>query len=176
MKHNFWYLAGALCGIAVVMIILLVKRAARGQESEFDERQTAARGKAYQYAFFTTALSELIYVCLEEAGVSFADASIGPLLGVLLGVAVFAVTAVFRDAYVSLKESTRSAVMISLIMIVLQLFIGIPNLLNGKALVNGRLTFDAINLIVAMLFAVVLTAIVIHWFRGKHAGHDGGDE
>ena len=179
MKYNFWWLAGALAGIAIVMIVFLIKRAARGPSSDFDERQTAARGRAYQYAFFTTALAELIYVCLEAAGISFADASAGPLLGVLCGVAVFTVTAIFMDAYVSLRESTRSTVFLSVIMIVLQLLIGIPKLLDGKAVVDGRLTFDAINLIIAALFAVVLAAVVIHWLQGRRAEQSersGGDE
>ena len=176
MKQNFWWLAGALCGVAVVLILFLIKRSVQGQNCEYDERQTAARGKAYQYAFFTTAILELIYVCLEAAGISFADPSMGPLLGVLCGVAVFAVTAIFKDAYVSLRESTRSAILLPLFVLAVNLLIGIPKLLDGEAIVDGRLTFDAINLVIAALFAVVLAAIVIHWFRRKHAERDGGDE
>ena len=176
MQHNFWWLAGALCGIAVVLIVYLIKRSMHEQRCEYDERQTAARGKAYQYAFFTTAIFELIYVCLEAADISFADGSIGPLLGVLFGVAVFAVTAIFNDAYVSLRESMKSAVFLPLLVIVLNLLIGIPNLHDDKAIVDGRLTFDAINLIIAMLFIIVLAAIVIHWFQRKRAERDGGDE
>ena len=46
MKQNFWWLAGALSGIAIVLIVFLIKRVTRGKDKDFDERQTAARGKA----------------------------------------------------------------------------------------------------------------------------------
>ncbi len=180
MKQNFWWLAGALSGIAIVLIVFLIKRVTRGKDKDFDERQTAARGKAFQYAFFTTALGELFYVCLEAGGIVFADTSIGPLLPVILGLAVFAVTAVANDAYLSLRESPRSAFLFPLIILAINLLAGIPKLLNGEVFVDGILTFGGLNLVMAALFAVLLAAVVIHWFRGRRGEgaegeEDGGD-
>ena len=175
MKHNLWWLAGALSGITVVLIVYLITRVTHGKNKDFDERQTAARGKAFQYAFITTALGELLYVCLEAGGIVFADSSIGPLLPVLLGAAVFAVTAVANDAYLSLRESAKSAFLFPLLFLALNLLIGIPKLIDGKVIVDGLLTFDGINLIIAALFLILFAAIVIHWFQGSR-GAGGEDE
>ena len=167
---NFWWLAGALCGVLIVAVVFLIKQAMGGKIADFDERQTAARGEAFKYAFFTTAAAELFYVCAAEGGFSPFDTALGPILGVLLGVTVFAVIAVVRDAYISLREKPRSTVILSSLMIVINLLAGIPKLTDGRVFQNGQMTFDGVNLIMAAMFAVILAVLVIHWIRGRGTG------
>ena len=167
---NFWWLLGALCGVLTVIVVYLVKRAAEGKTADFDERQTAARGEAFKYAFFTTAAAELFYVCAAEGGFSPLDTALGSILAVLLGVTVFAVIAVVRDAYLSLREKPRSTVILSALMIAMNLLIGIPKLTDGRVFQNGQMTFDGVSLVIAAMFAVILAVFVIHWIRGRRDG------
>ena len=176
MNQNIWRFVCALCGVAVVIAAWLIKRLLGCKNCEFDERQVAARGKAYQYAFVVTAFAELIYACLEAGGVSFADPSCGPLLGVLLGVTVFGVTAIVNDAYVSPRESSNKYFLLPVLMIAALLLRGIPKLLDGEAVVGGKLTMEAIPLAVAAVFVIILITGVIHWIGGRRSGKDGGDE
>ncbi len=176
MQKNLSWLLGALCGVTLVVIVYLIKRLTSGKQADFDERQTAARGEAFKYAFFTTSFFELLYVCLEAGGISFADQTVGPLLPVLLGVAIFAITAIAKDAYLSLRENPKTTLVFLLLMIASNLLIGIPKFLDGKAFSDGRLTFDGVQLPVAALFLVVLAAFVIHWFRGRRSAEDGEGE
>ena len=165
--HDIAYIAGLICGLAFCVVIGLIFRLRRGKKSdrgkvEYDERQLLARGKAYKAGFFVTLLYCLLFAALSVTEIPFFQSVTGMLLGVFLGIAVFAVTAIRNDAYLGLNENKRSFLILGCVVAVADLVIGVCNGLDGTLMENGQLTFDCLNLMVGVLFTVIVAALLIH--------------
>lgn len=136
-----------------------------------DERQERARGVAFKYGFFTLLISVFLYGCSELVLGRWCDAMAGGSICVGLGMTVFAVVCIWKDAYLSLRERPRRV-------IPLMLFIGLGNLAisilrahEGGLLEDGILTFRASNLILGVMVLVILGAyLVTACFRSREEG------
>ena len=171
-KSMAWVI-GALCGIGLVLLILLIQKLTGQTKNKFDERQTAARGVAYKWGFFSLMIYEALYTMLLVLGIRFADEPTGPILGIFIGVAVFGAVAAAKDAYTALDETPRSRFLWPIIG-ALWLFIGIMKVLGGEALRDGLLTLDSMQLFLGAAFLVIGIVDLIHRMRNR--GSDGEDE
>ena len=165
--HDIAYILGLVCGLAVVAIICLVFRVRRVKHGgaktvEYDERQMAARGKAYKAGFFTALLYHLIFAALSVTEIPFFQSVTGMLLGSFLGIGVFAVTAIRHDAYLGLNENKRSFLVLGIVVTAANLVTTVCNALDGTLVEEGKLTFDCLNPMVGILFAVIVIALVLH--------------
>lgn len=67
---------------------------------KYDERQLADRAKAVQCAFWTMCVYLLLWGVLEAGfGIILWENAFGAFLGVILGIGVFSIVCVLRDAY-----------------------------------------------------------------------------
>lgn len=170
--HDIAYIAGIICGLAICVVIGLIFRLRRGKKSnqgkvEYDERQLLARGRAYKAGFFVTLIYCLLFAALSVTEIAFFQSVTGMLIGVFLGIAVFAVTAIRNDAYLGLNENKRSFLILGIIVAAANLIIGVCNGLEGNLLKDGQLTFDCLNLMVGILFTVIVAALLIHDRQNK---------
>ena len=170
--HDIAYIAGIICGLAICVIIGLIFRLRRGKKSnqgkiEYDERQLLARGKAYKAGFFVTMIYCLLFAALSVTELPFFQSVTGMLIGVFLGIAVFAVTAIHNDAYLGLNENKRSFLILGIVVAVANLLTGVLNGMDGELFVDGQLTFDCLNLMVGILFVVIIAALLIHDCQAK---------
>ena len=94
---------------AILAVGLAVHEKSGSPAYEYDERQTAARGIAFRRAWIAAAVYEMVYAVLCAVGIWFADEAAGPLLGVLLSVAVFLFTASAKDAMWPFRDRGNSA-------------------------------------------------------------------
>lgn len=171
-KSISWVI-GALAGIGIVLVVMLIQKLTGKTQNKFDERQIAARGVAYRWGFFSMMIYEAVYVMLLALGIRFADETTGPFLGIFVGVTVFGAAAAAKDAYTALDETPRSRFLWP-ILGVLWLFIGIMRVKDGEAVRNGLLTFDSMQLFLGASFLVIGAADLIH--RLKNRGSDGEEE
>lgn len=110
--HNMTGFLGAAVGVAIAVVIWVVvvslRKERSGDAPQFDERQLAARAKAYSSAFFTL-LGYLAVVALLDsvAEVRWCDLYTACFLGMMLALDVFAVAAIRSDAN-SVSMSVRS--------------------------------------------------------------------
>ena len=167
------WVAGALTGIGIVLLVLLIQKFSGKTRRTFDERQIAARGVAYKWGFFSVMIYETAYSLLLALGIRFADEPTGPILGIFVGVAVFGATAAAKDAYTALDETPRSRFLWPIIG-ALWLFIGIMKVLGGEAVRDGLLTLDSMQLFLGAAFLVIGVVDLIH--RLKNRGSDGEEE
>ena len=167
------WVAGALAGIGIVLLVFLIRKLTGKTQNRFDERQIAARGVAYKWGFFSMMIYETAYSLLLALGIRFADEPTGPILGIFLGVAVFGSVAAAKDAYTALDETPRSRFLWP-ILGVLWLFIGIMKVLGGEAVRDGVLTLDSMQLFLGAAFLVIGAVGLIH--RLKNRGSDGEAE
>lgn len=171
-KSTTWVI-GALCGIGIALLILLIRKITGREGSKFDERQIAARGVAYKWGFFSMMICEAAYVLLLALEIRFADEMTGPILGIFVGVGVFGAVAAAKDAYTALDETPRSRFLWP-VLGVMWLFIGIMKVIGGEAVRDGVLTIDSMQLFLGVVFLVIGAVDLIH-NRGNR-GSDGDEE
>lgn len=107
--HNMTGFLSAAVGVAIAVVIWVVVVSLRKQRSgdapQFDERQLAARARAYSSAFFTLLGYLAVVAVLDSvAEVRWCDLYTACFLGMMLALDVFAVAAIRSDAYFGIHE------------------------------------------------------------------------
>lgn len=173
MNTSLDYRIGMILGIVTALllaaIIGLVFRKRRIGKNEYDERQKAAQGKAYKWAFFTL-LGYLALWGLFDlyTGVKWCDVYTGAFIGVCISVLVFALICIREDAYVSYKEKGKSVYLILGVIGLANLLIPLPNL--GKAgyfVEDGMLTVHTVNLLIGAMMLIILAAMAVKELSDK---------
>ena len=170
---NTAWVIGAIGGTAIALLIVLIQKLSGRTKNKFDERQIAARGVAYKWGFFSLMIYEAVYAMLLALGIRFADETTGPILGIFLGVTVFGAVAAAKDAYTAMDETPRSRILWPILGL-LWLFIGITRVIDGKAVRDGLLTIDSMQLFLGAAFLVIGAVELIHGLRNR--GSDGEAE
>lgn len=164
------YVYGVIVGVsltAVLVTLLLLKHYRKGYRNKYDERQQAGRGKAFQAGFFTLLIGD-------------AAVSIGGLLtelpggdyvwhmgALMVGITVFAVTAIHFDAYVSMNDTPKRFMTSGGLLALAMLLSAGANLMTEE---NTNHTFGYVNLMLGVVWLIILTAMVLH--NRKKAGDD----
>lgn len=166
------YHAGAALGISVgilaglFVIVLLFRK--KVLDMHFDERQERARGKAFQYGFFTLLGTSYAYGVSDEIFGRWCDVLTGVTLCVAAGLCVFAVTCILKDAYLSLREKPRTVMTMFALLSLLNLGIGVRHAWSGELVENGLLTFRAVNPIIGFATLVILIVYIVnHLLRSR---------
>ena len=150
---NYSYLFGVLVGIAIGIILLIAFRKKGDCKEGYDERQLIIRGKAYQYGFFSILATLIGFACIAEF---IGTHSIDPILYIAIpmtvGLFVFAMYAIIKDAFLGMGDSNR--------MLVLYFCVFVANAFGAYGLLKGEEN-AILNLCLCFLFASVLIALLI---------------
>ena len=161
-----------LCVTVFVVIYLiwcgiLIAAAAKSQPKKkkkqiFDERQIAAQGTAYKWAFWTMFGYYLLYATVCGAmEIVWCDPFLGAFLGVIVGATVFALICVFRDAYFRPDQSRKSEIVVINLICCSQGLIGLMNLSDGTVIEDGVLSADALQLFLLLMGLVLDVAFIV---------------
>lgn len=163
MTYRYGLLAGLSFGVlaGLGIVVLLFKK--KVLDMHFDERQERARGKAFQYGFFT------LLGCLCAYG--YSDMMLGRWCDVLAGVTlcmaismlVFAITCILKNAYLSLRERPRKVMTCFLLLSVCNLAFGAVYFYRGELVEEGILTFRAVNPIIGATILLILIVYIINY-------------
>ena len=151
------------CGAFVLLVYLRHKKKNPGA-GEFDERQMLGRGKAFQYGFYTMLTAGGICACVD-----YLDALPGRnfpwLVGALiLGVAVYALTAIHYDAYYGFREKPERYYIMGACFTVVMVLSGISNVTSADL---DNIAFGIVNFEVAAIWLVIVAALLIHNRKGR---------
>ena len=172
--HNVSGLFGAAAGAAVAVFLwalfVSLRKKRSGDAPEFDERQLAARAKAYSSAFFTL-LGYLAVVALLDsvAEVRWCDLYTACFLGMMLALDVFAVTASRMDAYFGIHERPVASIVLFGFVAALNLGVAVARFAAGEPLLeNGLLTrASSMNLIMGVAFVPITVAAIVTAVRAR---------
>ncbi|MBQ8326608.1 MAG: hypothetical protein IJX86_06010 [Lachnospiraceae bacterium] len=140
-------IVGVLVGLAIVAIILTLTKKGKEVKCKFDERQELVRGRGFKYAFFTILIGNAVVFLLETAQISlYMSAGIAAMIIALLGICVYANYCIWNDGYFALNERVGSLIVIFIVMGLFNLGLGILAFVDGRAVQNGELTFQSMNL------------------------------
>ncbi len=156
--------AGLLAGLAFIMSLFKKKVL----DMHFDERQERARGKAFQYGFFTLLIAAYAYGISDVLLGRWCDVLTGVTLCIALALCVFAVTCILKDAYLSLREKPRTVMTLFTLLTLANLSFGGVYAASGGLVENGVLTFRAVNPIIGVATLVILIVYIVnHLLRNR---------
>ena len=156
--------AGLLAGIAFIMSLFKKKVL----DMHFDERQERARGKAFQYGFFTLLIAAYAYGISDVLLGRWCDVLTGVTLCIALALCVFAVTCILKDAYLSLREKPRTVMTMFALISAMNLGFGVMYALSGGLVEDGVLTFRAVNPVIGFVTLVILIVYIVnHLLRSR---------
>ena len=151
--------AGLLAGLAFIMSLFKKKVL----DMHFDERQERARGKAFQYGFFTLLIAAYAYGVSDVLLGRWCDVLTGVTLCIALALCVFAVTCILKDAYLSLREKPRTVMTMFALLSTINLGFGGMYALSGDLVEDGVLTFRAVNPIIGAAVLVILIVYIVNY-------------
>lgn len=166
------YHAGVALGIGVGIlaglfaVALLFKK--KVLDMHFDERQERARGKAFQYGFFTFILTTYAYGLSDVVLGTWCDVLAGVTICLAVSLCVFAVTCILKDAYLSLREKPRTVMTMFALLSLINLGFGGMYAYSGDLIEDGVLTFRAVNPIIGFATLVILIVYIVnHLLRSR---------
>lgn len=163
---NGYMAAGMITGIVIsIILVKLMFRFTKKNKKEkftYDERQQAARGFGYKYAFFTLVIYNVIYGIVDMfAGIEWAETFTAMMIGVCLAVLVHVVYSIWNECYFSMNEEPKKVLLIFGIICAVNAVIAVMQGMNGELIQNGMLTENCANLIVAVMFGVIMIALAV---------------
>ncbi|MCR4960295.1 MAG: hypothetical protein K6A74_02495 [Lachnospiraceae bacterium] len=169
-----YYIIGLGCGIVfgILIIALIITAAGKdddGVKRKYDERQIAAQGTAFKYAFYTMLIYFMVLMIVFGTGVSLpVDNAMLVFIGLITGAVVFGTNSILNDAYFALNENRRFIIISFSFIAGSNLIIGVVRLICGMFLEDGKLTFRSSgNLFCAVFMLLLLTVMVIKGIRDK---------
>lgn len=153
------YVLGILCGIILGVLVFLLVRVKNPDRRKYDERQMIGRGKAYQAGFFTLLIADAVCNIWDYVGTLPYDAAYWHFGAILLGIGVFAVTAIHFDAYVGMNDTPKRFIRMGALLTIAMVLSAISNF---SRLNSERSLMVFLNLGVAVLWVVIIAALVIH--------------
>ena len=170
--YNIGMLVGIAVALGIFAVIAAIKRK-RGKPGEFDERQELIRGKAYQHAFFAVMIFSALYglavVTVERP--LMAD-GVSALIAMFVGIAVFAVESIVRDAFFTAKNRPKSYIIGYIAVILSQIVNIIGNIREGTLIQDGVLTMNVLPIVCGVVFTIVLAAIIVKTVRQPKEDED----
>jgi hypothetical protein len=149
--------------LTVVLLIYLLANLIRGkysvfdEKARFDERQLVARGKAFQAGFYAMLLGGGAGICGQVIWPDAIPSLAWQCGALLLGVGVFFLTAICKDAYLGLHSVPVRWMVLFFVVGGMSLLRGGMNLYYGEEVWLGWL-----ELAFAVLFLAVALALLLH--------------
>lgn len=138
-------IAGVLVGLLVAAVILKVTKKNGRIKSEYDERQELIRGKGIAWGFLTLVICNILYAGTAELKLELPVVpSVAVVIMIFASAAVMVVYFIWHDVY-----------------------FGLNSVANGRAVKDGQLTLDSINLFCVGLFAIVFLALLVKRLAGE---------
>ncbi|MCQ2419668.1 MAG: hypothetical protein MJ118_00880 [Clostridia bacterium] len=156
------YVWGVLLGLFLVLVLAFIGYYVIGKKcgsTKYDERQKAGQGKAYQAGFFTLLISVTLVSILNDCDVLPGSDFVWQIAAVLVGVAVFALTAIHFDAYVGMNDTPKRFIIMGGFFTAAMIFSAVGNLMAGESCNHD---IGCINLMVAALWIMIVAALLIH--------------
>jgi len=169
-EYRWGLLFGTVFAIVLVVLLLIRSRQTKTKTAEFDERQLVIRGKAYQYAFFTSvaAAAVLLFLDLFDLAGSLSIGS-AALIIMFAGLLVFVDYCIFHDAFYSLKDKNRTYLLLCAWFTFSYGVSVIVQILDGQLTAGGDFRFVAYA-VCFVFYADVLIALGIKAFADRKEG------
>lgn len=167
--------------IIIVLMAALIYAANKQRKQDgyvdYDERQLLIRGNAFKYGFYAVCLYGTVYFLFTRSTeMALMQDGVAAFLGVLLGVAVFAVYSVLNGAQFTKSSPMRSFLILYGLVIVMNLVSTGLHIHAHDFIRDGVLTDAIIYPAVALTFLAAFIATLVQGVRDKRAEAEDADE
>ena len=159
---NYYYLGiavGFLLAIGAFIVSLVIHKRKHPNTGKYDERQMIGRGKAFQAGFFTLLIAGAVCNIWDFLSPLPGGSFLWNIGVILLGVTVFAVTAIHFDAYIGIYDSPRRFLTMGACFIFAMAAIGLGNLHSHR--LEGRI-IGFTNFGVGIMWLIIVAALLLH--------------
>ena len=156
------YVWGVLLGLFLVLVLAFIGYYVIGKKcgsTKYDERQQAGRGKAYQAGFFTLLIADALVSILNRYDVLPGSDFVWQMAALMVGIAVFALTAIHFDAYVGMTDTPKRFIIMGSFFTAAMILGAIGNFMTGEP---DNHNIGCFNLMVAALWIMIVAALLIH--------------
>lgn len=161
-------ITGVILGLVIAALLLRFAKKDKKEKFTYDERQKAARGEAYKYAFFVLIAYNAGYGILDMMlEKPWAENLTGLMIGVCLAVLVHIIYSIWHECYFSMNEEPKRVLLLFGIISIVNVLIAINQGMHGELIENGMLTNNCANLVVAIMFGGIMIALAAKWYQKK---------
>lgn len=147
---------GFVVGLALVAIVTLIVKKTSKKKCEYDERQVAARGRAFAGGFTTFVFSELVVFIIEiftgEPLVIGVPGTLSVII-ILLSLLVFLEVSIFSDAYFAPGKPMKKSWWI------IMTLLGITFII--RFFLDNDYWYQIVNLAVGIFIEVVMMSVLV---------------
>ena len=97
---------------------------------------------------------------------------VSALIAMFVGIAVFAVESIVRDAFFTAKNRPKSYIILYIAVILSQIVNIIGNIREGTLIQDGVLTMNVLPIVCGVVFTIVLAAIIVKTVRQPKEDED----
>ena len=146
---------GIIVGLIIVVFLLRWFNRDRNLKTEYDERQQQIRGQAYKIAFYALVIFEA-FIGILSIGIDLpAEPFVLHILAIFFGITVQVCYCVWNGAYVGLNTNMHRFVPLMIVISLFNFFVFVMRWRDGGVFENGKLQEPVINLLCALMFAVI---------------------
>ena len=154
-----YYILGIFFGILFGAVAFMAAKLRHPNTCKYDERQVVGRGKAFQAGFFTLLIAGVICNLWDFISPLPGGSFLWNIFVLLLGVTVFAVTAIHFDAYIGIYDSPQRFLTMGACLIFAMAAIGLGNLHSDRP--EGRI-IGFTNFGVGIVWLIIVAALLLH--------------
>lgn len=160
---------GVIVGLVLAVILIRYMNKDHRMRTEYDEMQKQIRNQGYKYAFYTVIILEAL-LCLVSGFIKIpAEPIVIYFAPIALGITVQASYSIWKGAYVGLNTNIRRYFLVAIIATAINLLAVIMAWSSGSLLVGGVLQAPAVNLLCALMFAVLGVVALLHKAADREA-------
>ena len=164
-------LVGLLFGLFMVEFVFNRKEG----ETKYDERQILEQGKAFKIGFFVMFITVEALIILNVSGLAdVGDYAVFYQAAVFLGLLTYVVYCIWTESYFAINQKSTSIIISFAFIALVNLLIGIANIIHGQMIVDGKITFRILNPLCAVLFVVIFATMLLK--RIVNAKNSSADE
>ena len=163
---------GMMVGVMIAAWVL--SRKSKGRDSEYDEMQLTIRAKGYQLGFYTALFLMVVLILLSEADLLAAvTPGFAAYLVLMISVTVFAAYCILHDAFLSVRGSAGSYLLIFGLIALLDGIITIRHLTEGGMLEAGKLGFSGgAPAAMCACFLILLITLILKTIRNRNGAEE----
>lgn len=163
--------------IAAIALVFIFKYANKDGKikTEYDERQKAVRGKAYQYAFYAEVFAQAVLMIMLMSGIELPVENYALVfIAVIFGCTVLAVYCIWNDVYWGLNNNHKRYHMVFMIAILLNLLPVLGPVFAGSLFVNGKIGLPMLNIVVLVMMFIVYIELLVKKIKDKSDSREEG--
>jgi len=157
----FWIM-GIIVGIVFALIIIKALNTNGKLKTDYDERQVAARGKAYMYGFYAALITNVLILVIDVGNESILNyGAMVMFVPIFVGITVQVTVSIFKDAYIGMNNNFKKYMIFMCWISAFNLMVGIRPVITGDMVKDGKLQSPFISLLVGLMFVIIAIDFII---------------